>query len=178
LPEDTDIESFEWLHPVVDGFRNFQKQQSKVACEVFLIDRANLLTLTAPQLTALIGGLRAIGINWDGSKHGIFTERPGVLTNDFFVNLFDMATVWTATNNEKTAFEGRDRQTNQPKWTATRADLVFGSDPQLRAVGEVYAAKDGHQRLVRDFVAAWDKVMMLDRFDVPNRGRAGKPPEG
>jgi catalase-peroxidase len=176
--EDTDIESFEWLHPVVDGFRNFQQRQYKVAAEVFLIDRANLLTLTAPQLTALIGGLRTIGINWDGSQHGAFTERPGVLTNDFFVNLFDMATVWSATNNEKTTFEGRDRQTNQPKWTATRTDLVFGSDPQLRAVGEVYAAKDGHHRLVHDFVAAWDKVMMLDRFDVPNRGRVGKPPQG
>jgi catalase-peroxidase len=164
--EDTDIESFEWLHPVVDGFRNFQKQQYKVSCEVFLIDRANLLGLTAPQLTALIGGLRMIGINWDGSKHGVFTDRPGVLSNDFFVNLFDMATVWAATNDEKTAFEGRDRKTGQPKWTATRADLVFGSDPQLRAVGEVYAANDGHLKLVHDFVAAWDKVMMLDRFDV------------
>jgi catalase-peroxidase len=176
--EDTDIESFEWLHPVVDGFRNFQKRQYKVACEVFLIDRANLLTLTAPQLTALIGGMRAIGINWDGSKHGVFTDRPGVLSNDFFVSLFDMATVWIATNDEKTAFEGRDRKTGQPKWTATRADLVFGSDPQLRAVGEVYASNDGHQKLVHDFVEAWDKVMMLDRFDVPSRGNAGKPSLG
>jgi catalase-peroxidase len=164
--EDTDIESFEWLHPVVDGFRNFQKQQYKVSCEALLIDRANLLGLTAPQLTALIGGLRTIGINWDGSKHGMFTDRLGLLSNDFFVNLFDMATVWTATNDEKTAFEGRDRKTGQPKWTATRADLVFGSDPQLRAVGEVYAANDGHRKLVKDFIAAWDKVMMLDRFDV------------
>jgi catalase-peroxidase len=164
--EDTDIESFEWLHPVVDGFRNFQKRQYKVSCETFLIDRANLLTLTAPQLTALIGGMRTIGINWDGSKHGVFTDRPGVLSNDFFVNLFDMATVWTATNDEKTAFEGRDRKTGESKWTATRADLMFGSDPQLRAVGEVYAANDGHQKLVNDFIAAWNKVMMLDRFDV------------
>ena len=176
--EDTDVESFEWLHPVVDGFRNFQKRQFKVPCESFLIDRANLLTLTAPQLTVLIGGLRAINISCNGSKHGVFTDRPGALTNDFFVNLFDMATVWAATNNEKTEFEGRDRKTGQPKWTATRADLVFGHDAQLRAVGEVYAARDGHQKMVHDFVAAWDKVMMLDRFDVPNRGTAGKPHEG
>ena len=176
--ENTDIESFEWLQPVVDGFRNFQKRQYKVPCESFLIDRANLLTLTAPQLTALIGGLRAININYDNSKDGIFTDRPGALTNDFFVNLFDMATVWAATNNEKTMFEGRDRKTGQPKWTATRADLVFGADAQLRAIGEVYAANDGHQKLVHDFVEAWDKVMMLDRFEVPNRGNVGKPPMG
>ena len=176
--ENTDIESFEWLQPVVDGFRNFQKRQYKVPCESFLIDRANLLTLTAPQLTALIGGLRAININYDNSKDGIFTDRPGALTNDFFVNLFDMAMVWAATNNEKTMFEGRDRKTGQPKWTATRADLVFGADAQLRAIGEVYAANDGHQKLVHDFVEAWDKVMMLDRFEVPNRGNVGKPPMG
>ncbi len=164
--EDTDVESFEWLHPVADGFRNFQRRQFHVSCEAMLVDRANLLTLTAPQLTALVGGMRAMGLNWDGSKDGVFTDRPGALTNDFFVNLYDMATMWTATDDSKTAFVGHDRKSGAPKWTATRADLVFGSDPQLRAVGEVYAARDGHAKLVKDFVAAWNKVMMLDRFDV------------
>ncbi len=164
--ENTEVEYFEWLHPVADGFRNFQRRQYKVACEAFLLDRANLLTLSAPQLTALIGGMRVLGMNWDNSKHGVFTDRPGVLTNDFFVNLFDMETVWSPTDTSKTAFEGRDRKTGVLKWTGTRADLVFGSDAHLRAVGEVYAARDGHTKFVHDFVASWDKVMMLDRFDV------------
>jgi len=164
--EQTDVESFEWLHPVADGFRNFQKRQYRVSTEVMLIDRANLLKLSAPELTALVGGMRAMNTNWDGSDHGIFTDRPGVLSNDFFVNLYDMNTKWTAADDNKMTFEGRDRQSDQLKFTATRADMVFGSSEQLRAVGEVYAANDGHEKLVHDFVAAWNKVMMLDRFDV------------
>ena len=164
--EQTDVESFEWLHPVADGFRNFQKRKYGASTESLLIDRANLLTLTAPEMTALIGGMRAIGANWDGSEHGVFTDRKGALTNDFFVNLYDMSTQWIATDEEHMLFEGRDRDSGDKKYTATRADLIFGHDPQLRSVGEVYAASDGQEKLVHDFVAAWDKVMMLDRFDV------------
>ncbi len=164
--ENTDIEMFEWLHPVADGFRNFQRQKYNTSTETLLIDRANLLMLSAPQLTALIGGMRMLDTNWDGSRHGVFTNRPGLLTNDFFTNLYDMETVWTPTDTTNMMFEGRDRQSGAVKWTGTRADLIFGHDAQLRAVGEVYAADDGHERFVHDFVEAWNKVMMLDRFDV------------
>ncbi len=164
--ENTDIEMFEWLHPVADGFRNFQRQKYNTSTETMLIDRANLLMLSAPQLTALIGGMRMLDTNWDGSRHGVFTHRPGLLTNDFFTNLYDMETVWTPTDTTNMMFEGRDRQSGAMKWTGTRADLIFGHDAQLRAVGEVYAADDGHERFVHDFVEAWNKVMMLDRFDV------------
>jgi len=165
--EQTDADSFEWLHPVADGFRNFQLRKFKPSSESLLIDRANLLTLTAPELTALIGGLRVIGANWDGNNDGVFTDRKGALTNDFFVNLYDMRYQWVCVDEDQMKFEGRDRKTGEKKYTATRFDLVFGSDAQLRAVGEVYAADDGHEKLVHDFVAAWHKVMMLDRFDIP-----------
>jgi catalase-peroxidase len=137
-----------------------------VPAEERLLDKAQLLTLTAPEMTVLIGGLRAIGINTGGSRHGVFTERPGVLSNDFFVNVLDMATVWAPASDAKDVFEGRDRATGKPRWTATRVDLVFGSNSQLRALAEVYAQDDAKEKFVRDFVAAWDKVMNLDRFDV------------
>jgi len=162
----TDAESFEWLRPVADGFRNYQERKFGASTESLLIDRANLLTLTAPELTAIVGGLRAIGCNYDGSEHGVFTDKKGVLTNDFFVNLYDMSTQWFAKDDEQMLFDGRCRKTGKIKYTATRADLVFGSDAQLRAVGEVYAADDGHEKFVHDFVAAFHKVMMLDRFDL------------
>ena len=163
--EQTDVVSFEVLEPVADGFRNFIKATG-VRSEERLLDKAQLLTLTAPEMTALIGGLRAIDINVGQSKHGVFTERPGVLSNDFFVNLLDMGTVWAPASEAREAFEGRDRKTGKPKWTATRVDLVFGSNSQLRALAEVYAQDDAKERFVRDFVAAWNKVMNLDRFDV------------
>lgn len=164
--EQTDVESFKWLEPVVDGFRNYQQAGSKVKAEVALIDKAQLLTLTAPELTVLIGGLRAIDINVDGSKHGILTDRPGALTNDFFVNLLDMSTQWKAISEAKDVFEGSDRKTGAAKWTGTRADLVFGSNSILRALAEVYASADAKRKFVDDFVAAWTKVMNLDRFDL------------
>ena len=164
--EQTDVEMFEWLHPIADGFRNFQKRQYKASTETLLIDRAALLNLSAPELTALMGGMRALGTNWNGSTDGLFTDRPGVLTNDFFVELLDMSTEWKPTDETEMRFEGRDRESGEAKYTATRADLVFGSNEQLRNVAEVYAAADGHEKLVHDFVAAWDKVMMADRFDL------------
>ncbi len=164
--EQTDIHSFQVMEPVLDGFRNYQKPGAKVPAEVALIDRAQLLTLTAPELTVLIGGLRAIDINADGSRHGILTDRPGALTNDFFVNLLDMGTQWKAISEAKDVFEGTDRKTGAVKWTGTRADLVFGSNSILRALAEVYASTDAKEKFVKDFVAAWTKVMNLDRFDV------------
>ncbi len=164
--EQTDIHSFQVMEPVLDGFRNYQKPGAKVPAEVALIDRAQLLTLTAPELTVLIGGLRAIDINADGSRHGILTDRPGALTNDFFVNLLDMGTQWKAISEAKDVFEGTDRKTGAVKWTGTRADLVFGSNSILRALAEVYASADAKEKFVKDFVAAWTKVMNLDRFDV------------
>lgn len=164
--EQTDIHAFQVMEPVLDGFRNYQKAGARVPAEVALIDRAQLLTLTAPELTVLIGGLRAIDINADGSKHGILTERPGVLTNDFFVNLLDMGTQWKAVSEAKDVFEGTDRKTGAAKWTGTRVDLVFGSNSILRALAEVYASADAKQKFVKDFVAAWTKVMNLDRFDL------------
>ena len=162
----TDVESFEPLEPIYDGFRNYQKASATVPAEAVLIDKAQLLTLTAPELTVLIGGLRAININSNGSHHGVLTDKPGTLTNDFFVNLLDMGTEWKATDDTKTVFEGRDRKTGEAKWTGTRADLVFGSNSVLRALAEVYASSDAQEKFLNDFVAAWSKVMNLDRFDL------------
>jgi len=164
--EQTDVESFAVLEPVADGFRNYQKAKYAVRAEELLLDRAQLLTLTAPELTVLVGGLRVLGANVGQSPHGVFTDRPGTLTNDFFVNLLDMGTVWTATSADEDEFEGRDRATGELKWTATRVDLVFGSHSQLRAIAEVYGCEDGQEKLVADFAKAWDKVMSLDRFDL------------
>jgi catalase-peroxidase len=163
-PEQTDAVSFAVLEPVADGFRNFQRERYAVSAETLLVDKAQLLTLTAPEMTALVGGLRVLGANVGASKHGVFTKRPETLTNDFFVNLLDMATEWKATSDAKDVFEGRDRATGEVKWTATRVDLVFGSHAQLRALAEVYGSADGQAKLVHDFVAAWTKVMNLDRF--------------
>lgn len=164
--DQTDIHSFQVMEPAADGFRNYKKAGAKVAAEVALIDKAQLLTLTAPELTVLVGGLRAININADGGTHGVLTDRPGALTNDFFVNLLDMGTQWKAVSEAKDVFEGTDRKTGAAKWTGTRADLVFGSNSILRALAEVYASADAKEKFVQDFVAAWTKVMNLDRFDV------------
>jgi catalase-peroxidase len=147
-------------------FRNYQKGTSSIPAEALLIDRAQLLTLSAPELTVLVGGLRVLGANVDGSKHGVLTNKPGALTLDFFVNLLDMGTVWKPTSADSDVFEGRDRKTGAIKWTATRCDLIFGSSSELRALAEVYASSDAKQRFVADFVAAWIKVMNLDRFDL------------
>ncbi|MDZ4700814.1 MAG: catalase/peroxidase HPI [Rhodothermales bacterium] len=166
LEEQTDAASFEVLEPVADGFRNYLKGRYTVPAETLLIDKAQLLTLTAPQMTVLVGGLRVLGANAGGAKHGVFTNRPGVLTNDFFVHLLDMGTAWKEVSPDAGVFEGRDRKTGKVKWTGTRVDLVFGSSSVLRALAEVYACQDGHTKFVHDFVAAWDKVMNLDRFDV------------
>ena len=161
----TDVESFAVLEPVADGFRNYQKARYAVAPEALLVDRAQLLTLTAPEMTVLVGGLRVLGASTGGTPHGVFTARPGALTNDFFVNLLDMGTSWQPTSDARDLFEGRDRRTGALRWTATRVDLVFGSNSQLRAVAEVYGAADGQAKFVRDFVAAWSRVMGLDRYD-------------
>jgi catalase-peroxidase len=164
--EQTDIESFSVLEPVSDGFRNYQKASFTVSAEELLIDKAQLLTLTAPEMTVLVGGLRALNANHGQSQHGVFTTRPETLTNDFFVNLLDMGTVWKAASPDREVFEGRDRATGELKWTATRVDLVFGSNSQLRALAEVYGQNDAQGKFVRDFVAAWNKVMNADRFDI------------
>nr|WP_199082154.1 catalase/peroxidase HPI [Pedobacter sp. ASV19] len=164
--EQTDVESFGYLEPAADGFRNYRKSRSAVSTEKFLIDKANLLTLTAPELTVLIGGLRVLDINFDGSKNGVFTQRPGQLTNDFFINLLDMNTAWKAASEDKELYIGSTRSTGQPKWMATRADLVFGSNAELRAIAEVYGSTDAQAKFVKDFVATWNKVMNLDRFDL------------
>ncbi|NCT74266.1 MAG: catalase/peroxidase HPI [Chitinophagaceae bacterium] len=164
--EQTDVESFAVLEPAADGFRNYLKAKYSISTEELLIDKAQLLTLTAPELTVLIGGMRVLNTNYDGSKHGVFTSRPEVLTNDFFVNLLDMSTTWKAVSEHKEIFEGRDRNTGDVKWTATRADLVFGSNSELRALAEVYGSADANEKFVNDFVAAWTKVMELDRFDL------------
>ena len=164
--EQTDVESFAVLEPLADGFRNYLKGPSRVPAEELLLDKAQLLTLTAPEMTVLIGGLRALNANTGQSAHGVFTKRPGILSNDFFTNLLDMGTVWKPTSEAKEVFEGRDRATGDLKWTATRVDLVFGSNSQLRALAEVYAQDDAKASFVRDFVAAWNKVMNLDRFDL------------
>lgn len=164
--EQTDVESFGYLEPLADGFRNYRKGQLKASTEELLVDKAQLLTLTAPELTVLMGGLKVININFDGSNNGVFTTRPGQLSNDFFVNLLDMGTEWKATGADKELYEGADRKTGQVKWTATRADLVFGSNSELRAIAEVYAGADAQHKFITDFVAAWTKIMNLDRFDV------------
>lgn len=166
LQEQTDVESVGYLEPLADGFRNYKKAKFSAPTEALLIDKAQLLTLTAPELTVLIGGLRALDTNFDGSKHGIFTTRPGQLTNDFFVNLLDMSTSWKALSDDRETYLGSDRATGQPKWTATRADLVFGSNSELRAIAEVYGSADAQDKFVKDFAAAWTKVMSLDRFDL------------
>jgi len=163
--EQTDVESFSYLEPMADGFRNYRKSGVRVSTEELLVDKAHLLTLTAPELTALMGGLKAININFDGATHGVLTSRPGQLTNDFFVNLLDMGTAWKATSADKEFYQGSDRNTGEAKWTATRADLVFGSHAELRAIAEVYGSTDGQHKFIKDFVAAWDKVMNLDRFE-------------
>ena len=162
----TDVEGFAVLEPVADGFRNYQKARFTVSAEELLVDKAQLLTLGAPEMTALVGGLRVLGANVGGVSHGVFTDRPGVLTNDFFVHLLDMSTQWRASAQDPDVFEGRDRETGQPRWTGTRVDLVFGSNSVLRALAEVYGSADAQGRFVRDFVAAWTKVMNLDRFDL------------
>ncbi|PUZ25541.1 catalase/peroxidase HPI [Chitinophaga parva] len=164
--EQTDVESIGYLEPLADGFRNYRKAKLPASTEAMLIDKAQLLTLTAPELTVLVGGIRALGANYDGGNDGVFTKRPGQLTNDFFVNLLDMRTAWKAVSADRELYEGSDRTTGELKWTASRADLVFGSNAELRALAEVYASADGQEKFVKDFVAAWNKVMNLDRFDV------------
>jgi catalase-peroxidase len=164
--EQTDTASFAVLEPVADGFRNYLKTKFAVSAEELLVDRAQLLTLTAPEMTVLIGGMRVLNTNFGGSKHGVFTSRPETLTNDFFVNLLDMNTVWNATSEDSDVFEGRDRATGELKWTGTRVDLIFGSNSQLRALSEVYGCMDSQEKFVQDFIAVWNKVMNLDRFDL------------
>ncbi len=164
--EQTDAASFAVLEPIADGFRNYLKTKFSVSAEELLVDRAQLLTLTAPEMTVLIGGLRVLNTNFGQSQHGVFTRHPGTLTNDFFVNLLDMSTTWSASSEDKDVFEGRDRATGKLKWTGTRVDLIFGSNAQLRALAEVYGCEGSREKFLRDFVAAWNKVMNLDRFDV------------
>jgi catalase-peroxidase len=166
--DETDVDSFEPLEPKFDGFRNYLRGKQPLSPEELLVDRAQLLTLTAPEMTVLVGGLRVLGANTGKSPHGIFTKRPETLTNDFFVNLLDMSTLWQPAAGEG-VYEGRDRKTNEVKWTGTRADLIFGSHSQLRAIAEVYASADSKEKFVKDFVAAWTKVMNLDRFDLVSR---------
>jgi catalase-peroxidase len=166
LQEQTEVDSFGYLQPQADGFRNYKRSHHTTPSEEMLIDKASLLTLTAPEMTVLIGGMRVLNTNYDGSQHGVFTKRPGTLTNDFFVNLLDMNTKWQTANGTGEVFEGRDRKTAATKWTGTRVDLIFGSNSELRALAEVYACSDSKEKFVNDFVAAWDKVMNLDRFDL------------
>jgi catalase-peroxidase len=160
------VESFTVLEPPADGFRNYLKSKYSVSPEELLVDRAQLLTLTAPEMTVLIGGLRVLNTNFGHSQHGVFTKQPETLTNDFFVNLLDMNTTWEPTSKDKDIFEGRDRKTGKLKWTGTRVDLIFGSNSQLRAIAEVYACTDSPNKFVHDFIAAWNKVMNADRFDL------------
>jgi len=173
--EQTDATIFDVLEPIGDGFRNYFRADDPLSPETRLLDRANLLKLTAPEMTVLVGGLRALGANHGQSKLGVFTDRPGTLSNDFFVNLLDIGTAWRPSASDKGVYEGLDRSTGKAKWTATAADLVFGAHSQLRALAEVYASDDAKERFVRDFVAAWGKVMNLDRFDLVARGRARRP---
>ncbi|HAD03557.1 MAG TPA: catalase-peroxidase, partial [Desulfuromonas sp.] len=165
-PEQTDVKSFAVLEPVADGFRNYLKTRYTVSAEELLVDRAQLLTLTAPEMTVLVGGLRALNANVGQSRHGVFTKRPELLTNDFFVNLLDMSTAWQVSAAADDVFEGRDRKSGELKWTGTRVDLIFGSNSQLRALAEVYGCEDAQAKFLHDFVAAWNKVMNLDRFDL------------
>jgi len=169
LQEQTDVESFGYLEPTADGFRNYRKSESSIATEALLIDKAQLLTLTTSELTVLIGGMRVLNTNFDGSAHGVFTSRAGLLTNDFFVNLLDMNTQWKAALDNKELYKGSDRKTGTIKWTATRADLVFGSNSELRAIAEVYASADAKDKFTKDFISAWDKVMNLDRYDIKSK---------
>ncbi len=164
--EQTDAASFAVLEPIADGFRNYQKTRYAVSPEELLVDKARLLNLTAPEMTVLVGGMRVLKTNFGGSEHGVFTKRPEALTNDFFVNLLDMSTIWKATAEDADLFEGYDRATCALKWTATRLDLIFGSNSQLRALAEVYACEDSGEKFLHDFVAVWNKVMNLDRFDL------------
>jgi catalase-peroxidase len=171
-PEQTDHDSFLVLEPALDGFRSYARKGAEKLAAVALIDRASLLTLTAPEMTALVGGMRTLGANTGNTKHGVFTDRPGTLSTDFFHNLLDMRTAWKPSEAEAGVFEGRDRKTDKLRWTATMADLIFGSNSQLRALAEVYAASDGEADFVRDFIKAWTKVMELDRFDMRYRQAA------
>jgi catalase-peroxidase len=164
--EQTDVASFAVLEPKADGFRNYLKAKYSVSAEELLADRAQLLTLTAPEMTVLLGGMRVLNANFGQSPHGVFTKRPEGLTNDFFVNLLDMGTTWKAASKDGDVFEGRDRKTGELKWTGTRVDLIFGSNSQLRALAEVYGCEDSQEKFLHDFVAVWNKVMNLDRFDL------------
>ncbi len=164
--EETDVESFAWLEPAADGFRNYFKPKHNTTAEEMLVDKSQLLTLTAPEMTVLLGGLRVLDTNYDGSKHGVFTENPGTLTNDFFVNVLDLGTKWASVSEDEQQFIGTDRRTGEQKWTGTRADLIFGSNSELRSYAEVYACDDSKGKFVNDFIAAWNKVMNLDRFDL------------
>jgi catalase-peroxidase len=165
--EHTDVDSFAVLEPMADGFRNYQKAISKsMSAEELLIDKAQLLKLTAPELTVLVGGMRTMNTNFDHSHHGVFTKNPGVLSNDFFINLLDMNTTWKATSDDQNVFEGRDRKSGDLKWTGTRVDLIFGSNSELRAYAEVYGFESAKSKFVKDFVKVWTKVMNLDRFDL------------
>ena len=166
LQEQTDVASFAVLEPKADGFRNYLKGQYTVSAEELLVDKAQLLTLTAPEMTVLVGGMRVLNTNFGQTRHGVFTRKPEALTNDFFVNLLDMGTEWKAVSDARDMFEGRDRRTGEVRWTATRVDLIFGSNSQLRALAEVYGSADAQEKFVRDFVAAWTRVMNLDRFDL------------
>lgn len=164
--DQTDVEAFAVLEPEVDGFRNYQKAKYVLTPEEMLVDHAQLLTLTAPEMTVLLGGLRVLNANFEKSQHGVFTQQPEMLTNDFFVNLLDMRTAWKPTSEDADVFEGIDRVSGEPKWTATRVDLIFGSNSQLRALTEVYGSDDSQEKFLHDFIAVWDKVMNLDRFDL------------
>ena len=164
--EQTDVESVACLEPETDGFRNYAKARYSVSAEELLVDRAQLLTLTPPEMTVLVGGLRVLDTNWNGSKDGVFTDKPGTLSNDFFLNLLDMGTTWKETSPDEQSFEGHDRKTDDLKWTGTRVDLIFGSNSELRALAEVYATSDAQAKFLKDFVSAWDKVMNLDRWEL------------
>jgi len=170
----TDSASFAVLEPIGDGFRNYLRDEDPLSPETRLLDRANLLQLTAPEMTVLVGGMRVLDSNHGQSKHGVFTDRPGQLTNDFFVNLLDMSTAWRPSASHKNVYEGSDRRSGAVRWTATAADLVFGAHSQLRALAEVYASDDAQQKFLRDFVRAWNKVMNLDRYDLVSQGSAGR----
>ncbi|MBT8256126.1 MAG: catalase-peroxidase, partial [Bacteroidia bacterium] len=164
--EQTDVEAFSHLEPIADGFRNYMKSGYDISSEEMLVDRAQLMTLSAPEMTVLLGGMRVLDTNFDGSKHGVFTKRSEALTNDFFVNLLDLNTTWKATSKDEAVFEGSDRKSGDLKWTGTRVDLIFGSNSELRALAEVYGSQDSEERFVKHFVSAWAKVMDLDRFDL------------
>jgi catalase-peroxidase len=168
----TDVESFAVLEPISDGFRNYVRDGQQIPPEEILVDRSQLLTLSAPEMTVLVGGMRALNANFGQSKDGVFTNRPETLTNDFFVNLLDMNTKWQPSSTSEAVYEGRDRATGESKWTATRIDLIFGSNSELRALAEVYACNDSKEKFVKDFAAAWAKVMNLDRYDILGATRA------